>query len=49
MIRTKTMTFADRLRHYLNPLHLYCRICDLGISEEIAMWIVKKYEAIYML
>lgn len=46
---TLVVPFADQLRHYLNPMHVYCRLCELGIRAETAMWIVRKYEAIYVL
>ena len=31
-------------QHYLNPLHVYCRLRDMGIRKEAARWICKVYE-----
>ena len=32
------------LKHYMNPLHLYCRLRDLGISRRPATLLCKLYE-----
>jgi len=32
------------LRHYLNPLHIYCRLRDIGLSKEPAILICRIYE-----
>lgn len=32
------------IQHYLNPLHVYCRLIDIGLSQSIAKWSAKKYE-----
>lgn len=32
------------LLHYCNPLHLYCRLIDLGLPKSWAMWIGVLYE-----
>jgi hypothetical protein len=34
------------LQHYLNPLHLYCRLCELGVSATLARTISSGYERI---
>ena len=33
--------------HFLNPLHIYCRLRDLKIANGFRRWIVKKYEKIF--
>lgn len=35
------------LQHYLNPLHIMCRLIDLGISRRTAITICRKYEILY--
>ena len=42
---SKNITFLDRTRHLLNPLHIYCRLTCLGVSSKVAMDICKIYEA----
>jgi len=32
------------LQHYLNPLHIYCRLVDIGIPRSIAVSFCKTYE-----
>ena len=32
------------MNHYLNPLHVYCRLVDVGISKAISRKIVDVYE-----
>ena len=32
------------LQHYLNPLHVYCRLRDMGIPKAIAISVCKFYE-----
>lgn len=32
------------LKHYLNPLHLYCRLRDLGMPKQWALFLCKFYE-----
>jgi len=34
------------LQHYLNPVHVFCRMRSLGISKKIAVWISGQYELI---
>jgi hypothetical protein len=45
MDNTHNLTFLNRIRHRLNPMHIYCRLTRLGISYKIAMEICKIYEA----
>jgi len=35
---------TSALKHYLNPLHLYCRLRDVGIQKNIAIWLCRFYE-----
>jgi len=28
--------FRKAREHYLNPLHIYCRLCDMGIAKDKA-------------
>ncbi len=42
---TGSLTFLDRIRHVLNPLHIYCRLTYIGVSNKIALDICKTYEA----
>jgi len=34
--------------HFFNPLHLYCRLLDLGLSEGVSRWICTFYERLLM-
>ena len=34
------------LQHYLNPLHIYCRMIDVGISKRTAGYFCMLYERI---
>ena len=36
----------DALTHRLNPLHLYCRLRDLGLSSALARSLAKGYERV---
>lgn len=35
--------FKDQLRHYLNPLHIYCRLRPC-FGKQLAMTMANKYE-----
>ena len=35
---------GSALKHYLNPLHVYCRLRDLGLAKGQAVMICKVYE-----
>jgi len=37
----------EKLRHRLNPLHVYCRLVDLGVSRARAGRICAVYEKFY--
>ena len=32
------------LKHYLNPLHIYCRLRDIGIAKKTAIFLCRLYE-----
>lgn len=32
------------LQHCLNPLHIYCRLCEVGISKGTAVRVSNLYE-----
>jgi len=34
----------DALQHRLNPLHIYCRLCELGLPYGLARSISAGYE-----
>ncbi len=33
-----------KLKHYMNPLHIYCRLRDLGLAKGPALFICSIYE-----
>ena len=32
------------IKHYMNPLHIYCRLRDVGIPKNSAMLVCRVYE-----
>ncbi|MHC1700191.1 MAG: hypothetical protein AB9900_04310 [Humidesulfovibrio sp.] len=38
---------ASAAQHYLNPLHVYCRLRDLGLPGSVARVITSGYERIF--
>jgi len=40
---------GKKTQHYLNPLHVYCRMRDLGITIKIATFLGRIYERLYNL
>jgi hypothetical protein len=32
------------IKHYMNPLHVYCRLRDMGISRNAASFVCRLYE-----
>ncbi len=32
------------IKHYMNPLHIYCRLRDIGISRNAAIFMCRIYE-----
>ena len=39
----------SRLQHYLNPLHIYCRLKGCGLSSRAAIRMSAAYERLYRL
>jgi len=37
------------LQHYLNPLHVYCRLVNVGFNTKVAKKIGKVYEKYFFL
>ena len=35
---------GKKFQHYLNPLHVYCRLRDLGVSKPVAVLFCRFYE-----
>jgi hypothetical protein len=33
-----------RLQHYMNPMHIYCRLRDLGLDKSQAIHLSRAYE-----
>jgi hypothetical protein len=42
--RTMSRRIRNALTHHLNPLHLYCRLRDMGLSGALARSITRGYE-----
>lgn len=42
---TINITFKDKIRHFFNPLHIYCRLTYLGMPRKVARGISRTYEA----
>lgn len=40
----KLMGSKRELCHWINALHVYCRLRDLGLSKRWALWLVRRYE-----
>ena len=38
------MAIRQTLRHYFNPLHVFCRLRRLGLSKKASLRIVRIYE-----
>jgi len=32
------------LQHYLNPLHIYCRLRNMGLAKGVAVFLCRVYE-----
>lgn len=43
------MSFRLTMQHYFNPLHVYCRLCGVGLSRRTAHRISSLYERLYRL
>lgn len=38
------ISWKDKLRHYFNPLHVYCRLLTIGVNRTTARSVSKWYE-----
>ncbi|MCK5610437.1 hypothetical protein KAR91_51670 [Candidatus Pacearchaeota archaeon] len=43
----QSISMADRLRHIFNPLHVYCRLIDIGINRKTAKRAMSVYGIVY--
>jgi hypothetical protein len=41
---TESKTMRSYLQHYCNPVHIWCRLVDCGMSRERARMIAKWYQ-----
>ena len=39
-----TVTTGDKIRHYFNPTHVFCRLMDCRISKNKSKKIMKWYQ-----
>lgn len=39
--------FKSYIQHRFNPLHVYCRLRDYGVSSRAAIRITSAYERVY--
>ncbi len=35
---------VEKLEHYLNPLHVYCRLRNLCLPKDVAVFLCRIYE-----
>jgi len=43
-VRGKMEKWMLQIQHIFNPLHIYCRLVDVGLKREVAIAISKYYE-----
>jgi hypothetical protein len=36
-----------KLQHWMNPLHIYCRLLDMGLNKKLVIFICRRYNTIY--
>jgi hypothetical protein len=41
---SKRLSMMGKARHYMNPLHVYCRLRGLGVSHGTAKYVCRSYE-----
>jgi hypothetical protein len=34
------------VQHFLNPLHVYCRLLDIGVSRHVSFTLCRYYESL---
>ena len=44
MEKIKMANIILDIQHHLNPLHVYCRLVERGVSKRLSMSICKYYE-----
>lgn len=44
---TLELTWRDKARHHLNPLHVYCRLVRWGMMKERAKEIMRAWQGAY--
>ena len=44
---TLNTTWRDDLRHYLNPLHVYCALCKVGVARAHAKRAMMAWQGLY--
>lgn len=49
IMTTLTVSSADTMRHFFNPLHVYCRLIDAGVKHRHAKRIIAAYDVFYSL
>ncbi|GAB7079052.1 hypothetical protein [Megalodesulfovibrio paquesii] len=37
----------NAIQHHCNPLHVYCRLRNLGVSAVLAHWLCRVYERVF--
>ena len=42
--RGAKMSLKQTIKHYLNPLHVFCRLRDINISKRLAGFLSQNYE-----
>jgi len=42
--RGLTTAVGKTFQHYLNPLHVYCRLRDIGVPKVVAVLLCRYYE-----
>jgi hypothetical protein len=48
-LKERGETMRAYLNHVLNPMHIFCRLRDMGIPKPLAMRIFKGYDKWYRL
>ncbi|TET93070.1 MAG: hypothetical protein E3J46_00320 [Desulfobacteraceae bacterium] len=41
---TESRYLLSGIKHYMNPLHIYCRLRDIGIAKGLALFMCRNYE-----
>lgn len=46
LVEGESVIMGTTIKHYMNPLHIYCRLRDLGIAKGTARFLCRIYERI---